>query len=73
MAIVREKKPITVIDNHIINNPELSLTALGAMVLILSLRDSSPSIPNLVALRKEPESVIRAAVNELVKSNYIKL
>lgn len=76
MAIVRvhKTKDYTVMSNHHLKNPSMSLKAKGLLSLILSLpEDWNYTIEGLVAICKEEESAIRNALNELKTFGYLRV
>ena len=74
MAIFRveKSKDYTVMSNHHLRNPELSLKAKGLLSQMLSLPDNwDYTLTGLAAINRESKDAIRSAVQELEKAGYI--
>lgn len=74
MAVIRVEKTknYTVMSNHHLRNPEMSLKAKGLMSLMLSLPPQwDYSIGGLVSICKESHTSIRSALKELEQNRYL--
>lgn len=74
MAVFRveKSKDYTVMSNHHLRNPNLSLRAKGLLSQILSLPENwDYTIAGLAAINKEGKDAVRVAVQELEKAGYI--
>ena len=74
MAVIRVQKTenYTIMSNHHLRNPKMSLKAKGLMSLMLSLPPSwDYSIGGLVAICKESHTSIRSAIRELEENHYL--
>lgn len=66
MSVYRtpKNKNFTVVDNHYLKNPDLSLKAKGLMTLLLSLPDQWDfSITGLATLSKDQVCAVRSAIH----------
>lgn len=74
MAVIRVQKTdnYTVMSNHHLRNPDLSLKAKGLISLMLSLPPKwDYSIAGLSAICKEGATSIRSAIKELEENKYL--
>ena len=74
MAIfrVRHDKDYTVMSNHHLRDPALSLKAKGLLSQMLALPDDwGYSIAGLAYINREGVGAIRSAINELERADYL--
>ena len=75
MAIFRTKhdKDFTVMSNHHLRDPALSLKAKGLLSQMLALpADWTYSIAGLACINREGERAVRSAIHELEQSGYLR-
>ena len=71
---VHKDKNYTVMSNYHLNEKDMSLKAIGLLSIMLSLpKDWDYSIGGLCSIRKENETAITTALNELKRFGYLRI
>ena len=71
---IHKDKNYTVMSNYHLNEKDMSLKAIGLLSIMLSLpEDWDYSISGLCSIRKENETAIKTALNELKRFGYLKV
>lgn len=69
---VVKNKNFTIMSNHHLNNPNLSLKTIGLMSIVLSLPETwTYSIGGLMARTHESEASVKKMLNELKEQGYL--
>lgn len=72
--VVNKTKDYTIMSNQHFKEKDMSLKAIGLLSLMLSLPENwDYSINGLVSIRKENETAIKSALNELKQFGYVRV